>query len=283
MKILDHPTFESEIVKTRLSTRPISSTSVDKLTEKFFRNRHITTRCYNANMSHVMVWRGALPEDGLQGFWHHGILCDDGTVIHYSGMDGMKTLHNGEIKRTGMDEFAVDAGRHVHTVEYNQERRDVYSPKEVVRRAESRLGEQGYDLVRHNCENFARWCVVGESKSFQVQGAWVGLALAAGAFAVSGGTGLLGAALTGIVGQRMWDANRNVSKQRRRFNVDGASVVSSSSNSSGSRSPGPFQSHTADAGSSTSAGSSNSINAPAVVRQRQRFANISRESDSEED
>lgn len=232
-----------------------------------------------------MVWRGALPEDGLQGFWHHGILCDDGTVIHYSGMDGMKTLHNGQIKRTGMNKFAVDSGRHVHTVEYNQERRYVYSREEVIRRAESRLGEQGYDLVRHNCENFARWCMVGESKSFQVQGAWVGLGLAAGAFAVSGGTGLLGAALTGIVGQRMWDANRNVSKQRRKFNVDAASAGGSSSNSSSSsdsRSAGPFQSHSAGTGSSTNTSSIGS-NAPAVVRQRQRFVHISHESDSEED
>lgn len=227
-----------------------------------------------------MVWRGALPEDGLQGFWHHGILCDDRTVIHYSGMDGMKTLHNGEIKRTGMDKFAVDSDRHVHTVEYNQERRDVYSREEVIRRAESRLGEQGYDLVRHNCENFARWCMVGESKSFQVQGAWVGLALGASAFALSGGTGLLGAALTGIVGQRVWDANRNVSKQRRQFNVDAAG--GSSSDTSGSRSPGPFQSHS-NIGAGSPNNSSSNGNAPVVFRQRQRFVHISHESDSEED
>lgn len=39
---------------------------------------------------------------------------------------------------------------------------------EVVRRAESRLGEAGYHLLFNNCESFAKWCVTGEEKSRQI-------------------------------------------------------------------------------------------------------------------
>lgn len=167
-------------------------------------------------MTHIMVWRGEMPEDGLRGFWHHGILCEDGSVIHYSGMDGMKTLHNAQIQRTSMSTFVTQSQREVHPVRYSK---SGYSENEIVKRAESRIGERGYNLVSHNCENFARWCVVGHSKSFQVQGAFLGLGGAVISMVFGGG--LLGAALTGIVAQRVWDSGRNVSPNRQVFNQDG--------------------------------------------------------------
>ncbi len=44
----------------------------------------------------------------------------------------------------------------------------LYSPKETVDRARSRLGEHGYNLLLHNCEHFAVWCKTGVEKSEQV-------------------------------------------------------------------------------------------------------------------
>ena len=36
-----------------------------------------------------------------------------------------------------------------------------YSPKEVSKRAYSKMGEIGYSLVNNNCEHFASWCKTG--------------------------------------------------------------------------------------------------------------------------
>ena len=40
-------------------------------------------------------------------------------------------------------------------------------PEETVDRARSRLGEDGYHLIRNNCEHFAYECVFGEKRSLQ--------------------------------------------------------------------------------------------------------------------
>lgn len=41
----------------------------------------------------------------------------------------------------------------------------------TVARAESKLGEPGYNLVGNNCEHFATWCCTGRATSWQVRGA----------------------------------------------------------------------------------------------------------------
>jgi cell wall-associated NlpC family hydrolase len=44
----------------------------------------------------------------------------------------------------------------------------LYSGKETVEHARSRLGENKYNLVFNNCEHFAVWCKTGISESSQV-------------------------------------------------------------------------------------------------------------------
>jgi hypothetical protein len=44
----------------------------------------------------------------------------------------------------------------------------LYSGKETVERARSRLGEDKYNLIFNNCEHFAVWCKTGISGSSQV-------------------------------------------------------------------------------------------------------------------
>lgn len=164
-------------------------------------------------MSHIMVWRGAGQEDGLTGFWHHGILCPDGSVIHYSGMDGVKTLSNASIMRTSLSEFDGNTGRQVHTVTYDpHEHRRIFAHQDVVFRAESRLGHRRYHVLFDNCESFARWCVVGSEVSFQGQGVMVGVAAGVGSIVLGGG--LLGAALTAVVVHKFWDRRANPSVAR---------------------------------------------------------------------
>jgi hypothetical protein len=97
------------------------------------------------------------------GYSHHGIDVGDGSVVHFAGGLG-KTKAEAEIRQDTTQEFLrggipivvlhagpVDAG-------------------ETVRRALSRVGEQGYGLFDNNCEHFANWCVTGDHVSGQVLG-----------------------------------------------------------------------------------------------------------------
>jgi len=45
----------------------------------------------------------------------------------------------------------------------------LFSAKEVVRRARSRLGEDRYRLLTNNCEHFCEWCLHGQDRSYQVE------------------------------------------------------------------------------------------------------------------
>ena len=48
----------------------------------------------------------------------------------------------------------------------------LYSAKETVERAKSRIGETQYNLAFNNCEHFALWCKTGLKESSQVEDLW---------------------------------------------------------------------------------------------------------------
>ena len=52
---------------------------------------------------------------------------------------------------------------------------------EIVSRALSKIGEEGYNLFFKNCEHFARWCRYGEEKSDQATNLGIGLGVAGAA------------------------------------------------------------------------------------------------------
>lgn len=96
---------------------------------------------------------------GLSGVYeHHGIDCGDGTVIHYSKAEPLAT-----VRRSSMAAFTM--GNPV----FVKSRPTGYIADVVVQRAESRLGEQAYNLISNNCEHFATWCKTGVTRSDQVE------------------------------------------------------------------------------------------------------------------
>lgn len=136
---------------------------------------------------------------------HHGIDCGDGTVIHYVGAWG--TVRR--VERTSLDSFTqgsqVLVRRHRHRLPV----------EEIVANAESRLGSQGYHLVRNNCEHFATWASTGSGASSQVRGwavaapgaaASVGVAEAAGAHVM----------LLGSLGMGLYALTKPLQRRRRR-------------------------------------------------------------------
>jgi hypothetical protein len=98
------------------------------------------------------------PFVGLNGVYeHHGIDCGDGTVIHYS-----KAPEPATVRRTSIVAFA--RGECI----YLRQQSVSFIPDLVLERAESRLGEQNYNLLANNCEHFATWCKTGRNESAQL-------------------------------------------------------------------------------------------------------------------
>jgi hypothetical protein len=95
----------------------------------------------------------------LQGIYeHHGIDCGDGSVIHYR-------KPSETIEQTSIETFA--RGNPIYIRKY--EAGFYFIADVVVSRAQSRLGEQKYNLLFNNCEHFATWCKTGFSDSQQIR------------------------------------------------------------------------------------------------------------------
>lgn len=95
----------------------------------------------------------------LQGVYeHHGIDCGDGSVIHYR-------KPSETIEQTSIETFA--RGNPVYLRKYDAG--FYFIADVVVSRAQSRLGEQKYNLLFNNCEHFATWCKTGFSDSQQIR------------------------------------------------------------------------------------------------------------------
>ena len=109
-------------------------------------------------------------ENSFVGFWHHGILCPDGSVIHFTDPQQAEKFSKDQavIVRTSLSQFIGANDRDVYQVHYEAEEM-AFTTEEIVERAESRIGQCGYNLIFNNCESFAQWCITGPSVSAQIE------------------------------------------------------------------------------------------------------------------
>ncbi|NJL41469.1 MAG: hypothetical protein HC840_18490 [Leptolyngbyaceae cyanobacterium RM2_2_4] len=114
-----------------------------------------------ARADQIYVMRPFLGREGV--YEHHGIDCGDGTVIHY------RKVGEATISRTSIESFA--AGNPI----FVKHQPASYISDIVMQRAESRLGEQQYNLVSNNCEHFANWCKTGLNESQQLNNFGLGI------------------------------------------------------------------------------------------------------------
>ncbi|MCQ2518009.1 MAG: lecithin retinol acyltransferase family protein [Lachnospiraceae bacterium] len=123
---------------------------------------------------------------------HYGIYIGNGMVINYRGDYDIGSKNTVRLERlkdvVGNDELFVlhfyedgSVPRKISTkTEFNGADRStkyvpqtfryyskIYSPQETISRAMSKLGEQDYNLLFHNCEHFAMWCKTGKSICLQ--------------------------------------------------------------------------------------------------------------------
>lgn len=91
------------------------------------------------------------------GYQHHGLYIGDSRVIHFTS--------TGRIEEVSLSTFADGNGYTHH--KYHS----LFSRKEIVERAQSRLGHDDYSLIFNNCEHFVNWCIHDKPKSKQVNNA----------------------------------------------------------------------------------------------------------------
>lgn len=85
---------------------------------------------------------------------------------------------------------------------------------ETLRRAQTALGTPDYNLITDNCQHFATWCVTGERRSHQVEGALSVATVAAGIATIARLATPIGLAVT--AGAAVAYLARNAIVERRR-------------------------------------------------------------------
>ncbi len=103
----------------------------------------------------VKLKKGDHVKVSLGVYEHHGIYTGDGTVVQRT--------------RDGIDEVSLEEFSEGHCIEVVHHDDRVGKRKDVVRRARSHVGEDGYNLFFNNCEHFANEMVSGDASSEQVE------------------------------------------------------------------------------------------------------------------
>ncbi len=127
-------------------------------------------------------------------YQHHGITLGDGHVVEFSGFN--RPFRRGPVQAVPLSHFIN--GSNLLVVRYDKNQR--FSPAESARRARLGIGDNNYQLLKWNCEHFARWVCTGSIISDQaddlvlilksMRGTAVG-ALLPGLFAFGSGARLL--------------------------------------------------------------------------------------------
>ncbi|XP_031557105.1 phospholipase A and acyltransferase 2-like [Actinia tenebrosa] len=134
---------------------------------------------------------------------HYAVNIGDGEIVHLTSdldndltgfvrglsIDCCSSTQEGNavVKREPYILFKKSGDR--VTVEDDWKGKTALQRFEIVRRALSRVGRRGYNLLFKNCEHFARWCRYGEETSDQAINFGIGLGVAAGAVLLGLGLG----------------------------------------------------------------------------------------------
>nr|WP_314901556.1 lecithin retinol acyltransferase family protein [uncultured Deefgea sp.] len=96
------------------------------------------------------------------GYSHHGIYIGHDQVIHYSG-SSFGEFQSGTIEIVDLETFCQGNGFTIQAYRFR-----FYCREESIERAQSRLGEDWYNVLLNNCEHFVTWCIQGIHHSNQI-------------------------------------------------------------------------------------------------------------------
>lgn len=118
-----------------------------------------------------MIWEEETPVYGdvirtrIRFYYHYGIYVSDERVIQF-GLPDNRGIPNEQIAvlHTDIRTFLAGGSLEVGKAD-REERRSLHTPAQTVSRAESRLGETGYNILHNNCEHFVYDCALGQPKA----------------------------------------------------------------------------------------------------------------------
>ena len=103
------------------------------------------------------------------GYSHYGIISEvhlkdnQVTVVHFNGPVSLRKMVLAGIIKEKIDPLKTSYGKL-----FKVEHADSLPTEEVIRRAESRIGEDiSYNIFTNNCEHFAMWCKTDKKTSWQ--------------------------------------------------------------------------------------------------------------------
>ena len=118
-----------------------------------------------------MEWTVNSPKSGdiirtkVTFYHHYGIFINESRIIQFGLPDNVYTPAE-EIKVLATDIYIFLQGGELEVGKpTRQELKNMRSPEEIVKLAESRLGQGGYDILHNNCEHFVNECAFGEHNS----------------------------------------------------------------------------------------------------------------------
>jgi hypothetical protein len=118
-----------------------------------------------------MEWTVNSPKSGdiirtkVTFYHHYGIFINESRIIQFGLPDNVYTPAE-EIKVLATDIYTFLQGGELEVGKpTRQELKNMRSPEEIVKLAESRLGQGGYDILHNNCEHFVNECAFGEHNS----------------------------------------------------------------------------------------------------------------------
>jgi len=115
------------------------------------------------NWSPEECFYGAVIRVKLGSVYHYGIYVSDERVIQF-GLPPIKEylLPWDEIRVCVSSIDVFSCGQIIEVASYTREENKArFKEKEIVSRAEERLGTGGYNLLHNNCEHFVTYCALG--------------------------------------------------------------------------------------------------------------------------
>ncbi len=123
------------------------------------------------------MFEGGTKSDGAKSRYEHwAVYVGESEIIHYQapqGSNGLTAKLKSEVIQETLQEYMGRRGERM-TVRLGKinsaDRKDfpALDPEVVVERARSKVGKKGYNVIRNNCEHFAKWCKYGKEMSDQI-------------------------------------------------------------------------------------------------------------------
>ncbi len=158
----------------------------------------------------LIVFEGGTKSDGAKSRYEHwAVYVGESEIIHYQapqGSNGLTAKLNSGVIQETLQEYMGRRGEGMTvrlgelSIEADSKYFPALDPEVVVERARSKVGKKEYNLIKNNCEHFAKWCKYGKEMSDQIQ--WgAGIASMLVGFVAGALVGIMnGMAFAGLLG-----------------------------------------------------------------------------------